>query len=164
MMTGKSGMMREFSGKEYSITTHKNTGWMMKWGAKDRRGTMLHKPQLIWDYADHFCSTFSTPIWELLSKIWLTLDLWENETISQCLLFKHLRPVCVTGLVLYLFACKNQVLQLCINLKGIDRPFRGGVESILILSLLVNWRLGYFFYHILKGLLHKISKKPLDAA
>ena len=49
-------------------------------------------------------------------------------------------------------------------LKGIDRPFRGGVESILIRSLLVNWRLGYFFYLILKGLLHKISKKPLDDA
>jgi hypothetical protein len=49
-------------------------------------------------------------------------------------------------------------------LKGIDRPFRGRVESILIRSLLVNWRLGYFLNLILKGLLHKISKKPLDAA
>jgi hypothetical protein len=29
--------------------------------------------------------------------------------------------------------------------NGIDRPFGGGVESILIRSLLVNWRLGYFF-------------------
>jgi hypothetical protein len=48
--------------------------------------------------------------------------------------------------------------------KGIDRPFRGRVESILIRSLLVNWRLGYFLNLILKGLLHKISKKPLDAA
>jgi hypothetical protein len=48
--------------------------------------------------------------------------------------------------------------------KGIDRPFRRGVESILIQSLLVNWRLGYFFNLILKGLLHNISKKPLDAA
>jgi hypothetical protein len=28
--------------------------------------------------------------------------------------------------------------------KGIDRPFGRGVESILIRSLLVNWRLGYF--------------------
>jgi hypothetical protein len=27
-------------------------------------------------------------------------------------------------------------------LKGIDRPFGGGVESILIRSLLLNWRLG----------------------
>ncbi len=43
---------------------------------------------------------------------------------------------------------------------GIDRPFGGGVESILIRSLVVNWRLRYFFYLILKGLLHKISKKP----
>jgi hypothetical protein len=38
------------------------------------------------------------------------------------------------------------------------------LEGILIRSLLLNWRLGYFFYLILKGLLHKISKKPLDAA
>ncbi len=48
--------------------------------------------------------------------------------------------------------------------KGIDRPFGGGVERVLIRSLLLNWRLGYFFYLILKGLLHKIIKKPLDAA
>jgi hypothetical protein len=39
-----------------------------------------------------------------------------------------------------------------------------GVESILIGSLLVNWRLGYFYFLILKGLIHKINKKPLDAA
>jgi hypothetical protein len=52
----------------------------------------------------------------------------------------------------------------CPVLKGIDRPFPGRVESILIRSLLVNWRLGYFLNLILKGLLHKISKKPLDAA
>ena len=50
------------------------------------------------------------------------------------------------------------------TLKGIDRPFGGGVESILIRSILINWRLGYFFYLILKGLRHKISKKPVDAA
>jgi hypothetical protein len=49
-------------------------------------------------------------------------------------------------------------------LKGIDRPFGRGVESILIRSLLVNWRLGYFLNLILKALLHKTSKKPLDAA
>jgi hypothetical protein len=36
--------------------------------------------------------------------------------------------------------------------------------SILIRFLLVNWRLGYFFNLILKGLLHKISKNPLDTA
>jgi hypothetical protein len=29
--------------------------------------------------------------------------------------------------------------------KGIDRPFGGGVESILIRSVFVNWRLGKFF-------------------
>ncbi len=46
------------------------------------------------------------------------------------------------------------------SLKGIDRPFGEGVENILIRSVLVNWRLGYFFYLILKGLLLKISKKP----
>jgi hypothetical protein len=55
-------------------------------------------------------------------------------------------------------------LSMARRFKGIDRPFGGGVESILIRSLLLNWRLGYFFYLILKGLLHKISKKPLDAA
>ncbi len=49
------------------------------------------------------------------------------------------------------------------KIKGTDRPFGGGVESILIRSLLVNWRLGYFYYPILKGLIHKINKKPLDA-
>jgi hypothetical protein len=36
-------------------------------------------------------------------------------------------------------------------LKGIDRPFRGGVESILIRSLLVIWRLGTFFKSYIKG-------------
>jgi hypothetical protein len=34
--------------------------------------------------------------------------------------------------------------------KGIDRPFGGGVESILIRFLLVNWRLGYFFISYFK--------------
>jgi hypothetical protein len=52
------------------------------------------------------------------------------------------------------------------NFKDIDWPFGGGggVESILIRSLLLNWRLGYFFYLILKGLLHKIIKITVDAA
>ncbi len=45
------------------------------------------------------------------------------------------------------------------HIEGIDRPFGGGVESILIRFLMVNWRFGYFFNLILKGLLHKISKK-----
>ncbi len=48
--------------------------------------------------------------------------------------------------------------------KGIDRPFGGGVESILIRSVFVNWRLGKNFYLILNGLHHKISKKLLYAA
>ncbi len=30
--------------------------------------------------------------------------------------------------------------------KGIDRPFGGGVESRLILSVVVNWRLGKNFF------------------
>ncbi len=37
------------------------------------------------------------------------------------------------------------------KLKGIDRPFGGGVESILIRSVFVNWRLGYFFLSYFKG-------------
>jgi hypothetical protein len=48
--------------------------------------------------------------------------------------------------------------------KGIDRPFGGGVESILIRSVFVNWRLGKIFFLILNGLHHKISKKLLYAA
>jgi hypothetical protein len=50
------------------------------------------------------------------------------------------------------------------SFKGIDRPFGGGVESILIRSVFVNWRLGKFFYLILNGLHHKISKKLLYPA
>ena len=50
------------------------------------------------------------------------------------------------------------------TIKGIDRPFGGGVESILIRSAFVNWRLGKFFYLILNGLHHKIGKKLLYAA
>jgi hypothetical protein len=34
----------------------------------------------------------------------------------------------------------------------------------LIRSVMTNWRLGNFFYVILKGLHHKISKKPIVAA
>ncbi len=40
----------------------------------------------------------------------------------------------------------------------------GGVESRLIWSAVVNWRFGWFFYLILKGLHQKINKKPWDAA
>ncbi len=32
-----------------------------------------------------------------------------------------------------------------VEIKGIDRPFGEGVESILIRSVFVNWRLGNFF-------------------
>ncbi len=49
-------------------------------------------------------------------------------------------------------------------LKGIDRSFKLRGESRLIWSVLANWRLGNFFYFILNGHHHKISKKPLDAA
>ncbi len=48
--------------------------------------------------------------------------------------------------------------------KGIDRPFGGRVKSRLIRSLLINWRLGNFFFLILNGVHHKISKKAIDAA
>ncbi len=43
--------------------------------------------------------------------------------------------------------------------KGIDRPFELRGESRLIQSVMANWRLGNFFYLILKGLHHNISKK-----
>ena len=45
------------------------------------------------------------------------------------------------------------------KLKGIDRPFELRGESRLIRSVMINWSLGYFFYLILKGHHHKISKK-----
>jgi hypothetical protein len=32
------------------------------------------------------------------------------------------------------------------SVKGIDRPFGEGVKSRLIRSLLINWRLGNFFF------------------
>jgi hypothetical protein len=61
--------------------------------------------------------------------------------------------------------CANGTLMLTNkSFKGIDRPFGGGVESILIRSVFVNWRLGNFCYLILNGLHHKISKKVLYAA
>jgi hypothetical protein len=50
------------------------------------------------------------------------------------------------------------------NFKGMDRLFGGGVDSILIRSVFVNWRLGIFFYLILNCLHHTISKKLLYAA
>ncbi len=48
--------------------------------------------------------------------------------------------------------------------KGIDRPFELRGEIRLIQSVITNWMLRDFFYLILKGLHHKISKKPWDAA
>jgi hypothetical protein len=68
---------------------------------------------------------------------------------------------------LFFFICESFLCTVHMRLyvlKGIDRPFSGRVESRLIRSVLVNWRLGKFFYLILKGLHHKISKKPLAAA
>ncbi len=47
---------------------------------------------------------------------------------------------------------------------GIDRSFELRGEIRLIWSVMTNWRLGNFFYFILKGHHHKISKKPQDAA
>jgi hypothetical protein len=62
------------------------------------------------------------------------------------------------------FMAPGRLTFLWLSLKGIDRPFGRGVERILIRSVLVNWRLGWIFYIILKGLHHEINKKPLDAA
>jgi hypothetical protein len=67
-------------------------------------------------------------------------------------------------LKIQLYTLHNHGYVKTLRVKDIDRPFGGGVESILIRSLLLNWRLGYFFYLILKGLLHKSIKKPVDAA
>ncbi len=47
-------------------------------------------------------------------------------------------------------------------IKGIDRPFGEGVKRRLIGSLLINWRLGNFFFLLLTGFHYKISKKPTD--
>ncbi len=48
--------------------------------------------------------------------------------------------------------------------KGIDRSFELRCEIKLNRFVMTNWRLGNFFYFILKGQHHKISKKPKDAA
>jgi hypothetical protein len=50
------------------------------------------------------------------------------------------------------------------GLKGIDRSFELRCEIRLNRFVMTNWRLGNFFYFILKGQHHKISKKPIDAA
>jgi hypothetical protein len=50
------------------------------------------------------------------------------------------------------------------RVKGIDRSFELRGEIRLIRSLMTNWRLVNFFYLILNGLHHKISKKPIVAA
>jgi hypothetical protein len=50
------------------------------------------------------------------------------------------------------------------DIKGIDRSFELRGEIRLIRSVMRNWRLGNFFYLILNGLHHKISKKPIVAA
>jgi hypothetical protein len=49
-------------------------------------------------------------------------------------------------------------------LKGIDRSFELRCEIRLNRLVMTNWRLGNFFYFILKGQHHKVSKKPIDAA
>jgi hypothetical protein len=51
-----------------------------------------------------------------------------------------------------------------VEVKGIDRSFELRGEIRLIRSVMTNWRLGNFFYLILNGLHHKISKKPIVAA
>ncbi len=50
------------------------------------------------------------------------------------------------------------------TLKGIDRSFELRCEIKLNRFVMTNWRLGNFFYFILKGQYHKISKKPKNAA
>ncbi len=57
--------------------------------------------------------------------------------------------------------CKNARIFL---FKGIDRSFELRCEIRLNRFVMTNWRLGNFFYLILKGQHHKISKKPIDAA
>ncbi len=59
------------------------------------------------------------------------------------------------------FQKENNTLEY--GFKGIDRPFELRGESRLIRSVITNWMRGNFFYLILKGLHHKISKKPWDA-
>jgi hypothetical protein len=49
-------------------------------------------------------------------------------------------------------------------IKGIDRSFELRGKIRLNRFVRTNWRLGNFFYFILKGHHHKISKKPIDAA
>jgi hypothetical protein len=50
------------------------------------------------------------------------------------------------------------------DVKGIERSFELRCEIRLNRFVMTNWRLGNFFYFILKGQHHKISKKPLDTA
>jgi hypothetical protein len=50
------------------------------------------------------------------------------------------------------------------SIKGIDRSFELRCEIRLNRFVMTNWRLDNFFYFILKGQHHKISKKPIDAA
>jgi hypothetical protein len=52
----------------------------------------------------------------------------------------------------------------CNLIKGIDRSFELRCEIRLNRFVMTNWRLGNFFYFILKGQHHKISKKLIDAA
>jgi hypothetical protein len=51
-----------------------------------------------------------------------------------------------------------------VEVKGIDRSFELRGKIRFIRSVMTNWRLGNFFYLILNGLHHKISKKPIVAA
>jgi hypothetical protein len=57
-----------------------------------------------------------------------------------------MRQVYISGCKIYVLIKRNNGLDLVCSvhksIKGIDRPFGRGVESILIGSVLVNWRLG----------------------
>ncbi len=92
----------------------------------------------------------------------ITFRVPSNRVISS--LEGKFGTVCDT-FVLVLKPLFMKISNLCKNhlLKVLTDHSNWG-ESSLIWSVMTNWRLGNFFYFILKGHHHKISKKPLDAA
>ncbi len=120
------------------------------------------------------CTTIS-----ISNTLWLSWRIWEKYEINWLLFYIHSLkliilkyqqnfhfPVQQSKLIdkQNLSKVQKRFLQNLRHIKGIDRPFGGGVKSRLIRSLLINWRLGNFFIIILNGFHHKISKKPIDAA
>jgi hypothetical protein len=95
------------------------------------------------------------------------------STLSATRMISHSRPAArmlhkkfLLHVSLYLNLSSNKTiaktLLISYTFKGIDRPFGGRVKSRLIQSLLINWRLGNFYFLILNGVHHKISKKAID--